>query len=403
MALSQPIPQERVSLAGWTATLKQSRLREMLSITARPNVLSFAIGMPASDTFPTRDYARAARKALAHDPRALQYGVPLATLKRHIVDIMARRGVSCRQEQVFLTTGAQQGMSLLVHLLLDARRQVLIEETTYDGLQMAVKPFSPEILTVPTDLETGIDVDAVESLLAKGARPSFIYTIPDGHNPLGVSMSLEKRERLVELARLYRVPIIEDDAYGFLYYETAPGPPMRSMDGDWVFYVGSFSKILAPAIRVGWLVVPDYLIPMLSATKHGSDLDSCTFTQRVLSAYLDEGRLAGHLSRSRVTYATRRDAMLAAMSKLFPSGVSWTKPLSGMFVWVEMPEGLDAGRLLIEAVEKEQVAFSPGQAFCVNNSRSASRCMRLNFSNCAVEEIEDGIARIGRVLRAALV
>lgn len=403
MALSKPIPEERISLAEWTATLKQSGLREMLSIAARPNILSFAIGMPASDTFPARDYAQAAQKVLARDSRALQYGMPLATLKTHIVDIMAQRGVSCRQEQVFLTTGAQQGMSLLVHLLLDARRQVLIEETTYDGLQMAVKPFSPEILTVPTDLETGIDVNAVESLLANGARPSFIYTIPDGHNPLGVSMSLEKRERLVELARLYRVPIIEDDAYGFLYYETTPGPPMRSMDGDWVLYVGSFSKILAPAVRVGWLVVPDYLVPMLSVTKHGSDLDSCTFTQHALSAYLDEGHLADHLSMSRVTYATRRDAMLTAMSRHFPGGLRWRKPLSGMFIWVEMPSRLDASRLLVEAVEKQQVAFSPGPAFCVNNSRSASHCMRLNFSNRNVEEIEDGIARISRVLRAALV
>jgi 2-aminoadipate transaminase len=325
--------------------------------------------------------------------------VPFQPLKKHIVELMARRGVCCSEAQIFLTSGAQHALSLLAHIFLEPEGQVLMEETVYDGLQMAIKPFQPEILTVPTDLRDGINLKAVEALLAEGARPAFIYVIPEGHNPLGVSMSFQKRAALVELARRYRVPVIEDDAYGFLCYDGAPNLPLRALDEDWVFYVGSFSKILAPALRVGWVIVPESLMPLMSIAKHTSDMDVSTITQRIVSNCLDTGFLPAHIVTLQREYRVRRDAMLCALNKHFPADVCWTKPGSGMFIWVELPVQLNAIEVLKCALESERVAFIPGQAFCATEGQHASNCLRLNFTNCSLAGIEEGIARLSRTIR----
>ena len=402
MAQRKTIATRQFRLAQWARTIERSSLREMLAMTARPDILSFALGLPAPDLFPIRAYAKASAKVLSGDPRALQYEMPLSSMKAHIAGLMAQRGARCGEEQIFLTTGAQQGMSLLARLLIDPGDQVLIEEVVYEGLQLAIKPLSPQVLTVPTDLETGLDVDAVGALLAGGARPSFIYTIPDGHNPLAVTMTLEKRRRLVALAAHYQVPIIEDDAYGLLYYGQSPIPPMRAMDEEWVLYVGSFSKVLAPALRVGWLVVPEFLTHKLAVLKQGSDLDVCSLAQRTVSAYLDTGHLDIHLGVLRAEYELRRDVMLSCMREHFPNEVKWKTPLGGMFVWAELPSFVDTSELLIEAMENERVAFTPGEAFRASDKRYTSHCMRLNFSNLAPRQIEDGIFRLSSVLKAAL-
>lgn len=385
-------------LADWAHETRQSTIQDMLAVTAQPGILSFALGLPAPELFPTETFAKVAMQVLASEPRALQYGPPWQALKTHIVALMAQRGVVCREEQVFLTTGAQQGMSLLARLLLNSRGPVLLEETIYSGLQQAVEPLQPTLLTVPTDSETGMDVDAVASLLEHQAPPAFIYAISDGHNPRGVSMSLEKRHSLVELARHYHVPIIEDDAYGLLWYDKVAIPPMRALEEDWVFYLGSFSKILAPALRVGWIIAPKTLLPKLSALKEASDIDTATFTQRTIAAYLATGHLSGHLMKLRQAYGTRRDVMLHALHSYFPQEARWHKPSSGVFIWVELPPEVDTGEVLKVAVERERVAFLPGHAFGVGGSRHAAHCMRLNFSNCNIERIEDGIARLARIL-----
>jgi 2-aminoadipate transaminase len=396
----------QLRLARTMEAMSQSTLREVLALASRPGVLSLAVGLPADEVFPAAALARTASDLLASAPESLNYGIPYGPLKARIVEMMAERGVRCRPEQVFLTTGSQQSMDLLAHLLLDPGGDVLIEETVYDGIQMAVKRLGARALTVPTDPETGIDVDAVEDLLAGGARPALLYAIPDGHNPLGVSVSLEKRYRLVDLARRYGVPILEDDAYGFLYYGARPAPPLRALEDRWVFYLGSFSKILAPALRAGWAVVPEELIPRLSALKHAADLDTPSFTHRVIARYLESGQLPAHLARLRDEYRLRRDTMLQALAAHFPAGMApgirWTRPGSGMFVWVELPAGVDTAELLRTAVETEQVAFSPGMAFAVGGSRHSSHCLRLNFTYCPPERIEEGVARLARVLRAAL-
>lgn len=393
------IQNEEVTLAGWTQSVKQSALRDLLAVASRPDIISFALGMPALEMFPVDEYAGATERVLRSHGNGLQYGLPLLSLKRHIVDLMARRGVSCREEQVFLTTGAQHAMSLVAHLLLNPGGQVLLEEVIYDGIQMVIKPFEPDVLQVSTDRRTGIDLDAVEALLDGGATPAFIYAIPDGHNPLGINMSLEKRRRLVELARRYRVPVVEDDAYGFLTYEEETLPPMRAFDKEWVFYIGTFSKILAPSLRVGWIVVSEALTPTLSIIKHSSDLDVCSFTQRAISAFLDTGVMPAYLDTLRSAYARRCEVMLQAMERHFPSSVQWQKPEGGMFVWAGLPEGANALELLRLALETEKTAFIPGNAFCLPSNPCATNWMRLNFSHCPVEQLEEGIARLGRAIR----
>ncbi|MCA9970362.1 MAG: PLP-dependent aminotransferase family protein [Anaerolineales bacterium] len=384
-------------LAAWTQTMSRSVLRQMIAVVSRPGILSFAGGLPDPALFPRADYAAALARVLAEDPLALQYRPPLPALKRHVVQLMAQRGVRCGEEQIFFTTGAQQGLSVLAQLLLDVGGEVVLEQLIYSGAQQAVAPRQPRILAVPTDLAEGIDVDAIEAHLRRGARPAFIYVVPDAHNPLGVSISPARRERLLALAQAHGVPIVEDDPYGFLSYDAAPLPPLRALDDEWVFYLGSFSKIMAPALRLGWLVAPEALIPKLTVIKEAMDLESSALTQRAVAAYLDAGHLPAHLARLRAEYGRRRDAMLAALARYFPAEARWTQPRGGMFIWVELPAEVNTAELLPIAVEREQVAFIPGYAFAVPG-HTAPNCMRLNFSNATPDVIETGIARLGRLL-----
>jgi len=388
-------------LAEWTHTMQRSVLRQMLAVVARPGILSFAGGLPAPDLFPTADYAAALQHVLATDRGALQYGPPFLPLKRHIVDLMAQRGVVCDVEQVFLTTGAQQALDVLTRLLLDSGGEVMLEEIVYTGIQQVVAPRRPRVLPIATDLTTGIEVDDVITHLECGARPAFLYVIPDAHNPLGVSVSQAKRQQLVEVAVNYGLPIIEDDPYGFLAYDGRCLPPLRALNDSQVFYVGSFSKILAPALRLGWMIVPEALLPKLTVIKEAGDLESSALTQRAVSAYLDGGHLPAHLERLQTEYRRRRDTMLSALARDFPAGVTWTQPRAGMFVWVELPPHVDTAALLETAVEQEQVAFIPGHAFALPGL-SAQNYLRLNFSNCCLSDIEEGVGRLARVVRAAV-
>jgi 2-aminoadipate transaminase len=393
-------PPAGVTLARWAQASGTSALQTMLSVGTRPGTISFALGLPAPELFPQAEYSRASSAVLDEDPRALQYSPPCAPLQAHIARLMAQRGVQCSPDEVFLTAGAQQGISLLARLLLEHGGELIADTLCYTGFQQAVEPFAPRMLTVPTDMDTGMDVDAVEALLAGGARPAFIYTVADGHNPLAVSMSQEKRLRLVEIARRYAVPIVEDDPYGFLAYDGPPAHPLRALDREWVFYAGSFSKVLAPALRLGWLIVPRELVPLLAIAKEASDINTATLSQRAAARYLDGGHLPAHLSAVRGEYRLRRDTMLAALAKHFPAGTRWRTPSAGVFIWVELPEGIDAGEVLRVAIEQEGVVFVPGHAFAADGSRTASHCMRLNFSHSTPETIEEGIARLGRALRA---
>ena len=342
---------------------------------------------------------------LETDPRALQYGPPFVRLKEHIVELMAQRGVSCTLDQIFLTTGAQQALNIVARLLLDPGGQVVHEQLIYSGVQQAIAPFVPEVLAVPTDMALGMEVDEVEAYLASGSRPAFIYAISEAHNPLGVSMSPARRQCLVELAVRHGVPIIEDDPYGLLRYDGEPLPPLRALDDNWVFYVGSFSKLLAPALRLGWMVVPETLMPQLTVIKESLDLETSALIQRSVAEYLDGGHLDSHLECLRREYGARRNIMLGALERHFPGEARWTKPSAGMFIWVEFPPWIDTIELLWTAVDKVQVAFIPGIAFCAGGSpaddrpvSTAANSMRLNFTNSTPEQIEEGIGRLGELL-----
>jgi len=385
--------------AAWARTIEQSVLQEMLEASARPGILSFALGLPAAELFPAEKYRESMNRVLSTNPRALQYGPPLQSLRKQIVKLMELRGVRCSEEQIFLTAGAQQGTHMLTRLLLDPGGCVVTEEMTYPGFQQVLQPYCPRVLSVSTDPTTGMNVDELERLLATGERPALIYAVTDGHNPLSVSMSLEKRRQLVQLARRYRVPIIEDDPYGFLYYGERPLPPLRAFDDEWVYYVGTFSKILAPSLRAGWIVLPEELVAPLSVIKESIDINMAPLTQHVIADYLATGHLEQHVQMLRQEYRARRDALALALQEHFPADAFWQSPQSGVFIWVELAENVDTGDLLRVAIDTEKVAFIPGFAFNTTAKSCARNTMRLNFSNSSVELIAEGIARLGRCLK----
>lgn len=400
MLSSAPMTTPELRLATWTHTMQRSALREMLAVVSRPGILSFAGGLPAPELFPTTQYAAALAQVLAADRGALQYGPPFLPLKRHICALMDVRGVTCEPDQVFLTTGAQQALSVLARLFLDPYGEVMLERIVYTGIQQAVAPMRPDIIPIDTDLAEGIAVEQVAAALADGVNAAFLYIIPDAHNPLGVSISSERRRTLAELAVAHNLPIIEDDPYGFLTYDGQTVPPVRAYNDSHVFYVGSFSKILAPALRLGWMIVPPELVPKVTVIKEAGDLESSALTQRAVASFLDAGYLPEHLSRLRQAYGQRLATMLAALERHFPDSVSWSAPRGGMFIWVTLPNGLDARDLLPLAVEREQVAFIPGQAFA-QPGVDARRYLRLNFSNCCEADIDEGVRRLARVVGAA--
>lgn len=368
-------------------------LRDLLE---RPGLLSLAADLPAAELFPMEAVAQASANRLTGDPLPADYGIPYQPLKTQIAGLMAMRGVRCRPEQIVLTTGSRSALDLLSGLLLDPGSQVLLEETIAERVRQSVRSQEAEILTVSTDAQTGIDLDEVESLLARGARPAFLYVMPEGHNPLGVSLSLEKRLRLVELARTYGVPILEDDAVGFLSYDDHPEPPLRALDGSWVIYLGSFSMILAPALRAGWMVLPDELAPRLARLPAAAELDVPSFSHRTISSWLEAGFLTGHLETVRAAYRRRRNTLLRCLHEHFPAEARWSPPSSGLHVWVELPQEVDAMELLQAAVATEGVAFMPGDAF------AARHALRLSFGNNPPSRIEEATARLARVLKTRL-
>lgn len=379
-----------------------TELKELLEF---PGVLSLAADLPAAELFPMSAVAQASTSLLAEP--AAELGTPFQPLKAQIVELMAMRGVRCRPEQVVLTTGVEGALDLLGRLLLDPGSQVMLEETLSEKVRGALptsplSPTSPEILTVSTNPEEGIDVDQVEALLAGGARPAFLYVIPEGHNPLGVSLGLEKRLRLLDLARAWEVPILEDDTCGFLAYDGHPEPPLRALDAQRVVYLGSFSLLLSPALRAGWIVLPEDPSARLSLLPAAADLDVPSFSHRTISAFLEAGYLPEHLETIRAAYRRRRDTLLRTLQEHFPRGVRWSRPSSGLYVWVELPEGITSTALLRDAVALENVTFTPGPVFAAGGGGHADRGLRLSFGNNPPHRIEEGVQRLARVLQAKL-
>lgn len=391
-----------------TKGVTSSAIRELLKLTQRPEVISFAGGLPAAELFPIEQFQEACHRVLAdHPAAALQYGATegYAPLREWIAARMARYGIVAGVDNVLITSGSQQALDLIGKLLINGGDRVLVEAPTYLGALQAFNTYGAEYVSVPTDHD-GLRTDLLEEALRSG--PKFMYILPNFQNPSGVTLSRERRVELVGLADKYGIPLIEDDPYGQLRFEGEHLPSLLVLDRDNlrrddgyhlgnVLYLSTFSKTLAPGLRLGWIVAPPDVIAKLVQLKQGSDLHTSSFTQAVTYEVVHDGFLDQHVRTIRQVYRERRDVMLAALEEFFPSTVTWTHPAGGLFLWVTLPEGMNAPRLL-EAALKENVAFVPGGSFFATGEEGV-RHLRLNFSYSQPEQIREGIRRLGVAVR----
>jgi 2-aminoadipate transaminase len=393
-----------------TQRMQSSAIRELLKLTDRPEMISFAGGLPAPEVFPVSAFQEACQRVLAErGPQALQYstteGYP--PLRDMIARHTARYGIVVGPENILLTTGSQQALDLIGKIFINPGDRLLVERPTYVGALQAWNAYQAEYITVALD-EEGLQTDGLEAALRAG--PKFIYVLPNFHNPAGVTLALHRRQRLVELAERYGVPLIEDDPYGQLRYEGEHLPALVVLDAQMrmqgtppysgnVLYLSTFSKTLAPGLRLGWIVAPVDVIRRLVQAKQGVDLHTSTLTQMIAYEVARGGFLDRHVQTIRAVYRERRDTMLAALREHFPVAVRWTTPQGGLFLWVSLPDGVDAAEILPSAIA-EKVAFVPGASFCADGS--GHNTLRLNFSNATPERIVEGIRRLGGVLHRAL-
>jgi 2-aminoadipate transaminase len=375
--------------------LTSSAIREILKVTERPEVISFAGGLPSPDTFPVQRLRAHADTVLTTMPQAaLQYGPTegYAPLREWIAARHSTASTKIDPANVLVTTGSQQALDLLGKTLIDAGSRVLVETPTYLGALQAFSLFEPHYASIPSD-EHGPVLSALTPQFLSGSR--FMYCLPNFQNPTGRRIPLERRVELARIAADAGVLILEDDPYGSLSYKGDTLPTLLSMNQDNVVYMGSFSKVLAPGLRVGYLIAPQALHRKLVQAKQAADLHTPSFTQRIVHEAVKDGFLDDHIPSIRALYAQRCEVMLAAMSRHFPSSVKWNRPEGGMFIWVELREGVDSMKLLDKAIA-QNVAFVPGAPFFANEPRANT--LRLSFVTVPPEKIQHGIAVLGELL-----
>ncbi|HUS37381.1 MAG TPA: PLP-dependent aminotransferase family protein [Verrucomicrobiae bacterium] len=388
-----------------TSTMKKSAIRELLKVGNRPGMISLAGGLPAPELFPIAEVEAATQRVLReHGRKALQYGETegLAALRDWLAEKFSTATVKLKRTNVLITTGAQQGLDLLGRVLLQDGDKVIVENPTYLTTLMAWRPWGVDFLSAPTDAE-GMRVDELRPLLAQ--KPKVIYAQPNFQNPSGITLSAARRKKLVELARETNTPVVEDNPYGELWYDQEPLTSLFELDASSnrdgalqsnIVYLGTFSKVLAPALRVGWTIADEALIDKLALAKQAADLQSSTFNQYIALEMVQRGL---DVAKLRSVYRERRDAMLEALKKHFPTGASWNRPAGGLFVWVTLPQRIDAMALLPKAVENN-VTFVPGEDFHADHT--GKNTIRLNFSNAGIDDIHAGIERLGSVIKQAL-
>jgi len=385
-----------------THGMKSSAMRDLMAITARPDVISLAGGLPDTSTFPAEDLAAImARVAAGASARALQYGPTegMEELKSCIVQVMAAEGMDVGSDELLVTTGGQQVIDLVCKTLIDPGDVIVAEGPTYPGAVPTFSAYEAEVVQIEMDAD-GMRVDLLEETLDRlkreGRTPKFIYTVPTFQNPAGVTMSLDRRRRLVRLAAQRELLVLEDNPYGLLRFEGDPLPPLYALDrGEYVIYLGTFSKILSPGLRLGWTAAPRPVLEKLNLGKQGADLCSSTFGQHFVVEYFAQRNWADLLGRLRALYRRRRDAMLEALAEYFPAEAEWTRPAGGLFIWATLPAYIDTTDLLARAL-RDHVAFVPGRAAFLDGRGGAS--MRLNFSGARESELEEGVRRIGKVV-----
>lgn len=378
--------------------LQSSFIREILKITQQPEIISFAGGLPSPQTFPVETMKAAFDKVLSENGKvALQYGPTdgYLPLRQWIADSLSTNGTRIVPEQVLMTSGSQQALDLLGKVLIDEGSRVLVETPSYLGALQAFSVYRPEFKSVETD-EHGL-VPASLDKVAAGAR--LLYALPNFQNPTGRSLSVERRVELVETCARLGLPLIEDDPYGALSYKGAPAPKMVAMNPDGVIYMGSFSKVLTPGIRLGYVVAPLPLVRRLELAKQAADLHTSQLTQMVVYDVIKDGFLDQHIPKIRTLYGDQCQVMLDAMAQHFPSAVQWTKPEGGMFIWVTLPKHIDAMKLLDEAIA-QKVAFVPGSPFYANEPETNT--LRLSFVTVPPERIRAGIEILGKLIAAKL-
>jgi 2-aminoadipate transaminase len=385
-----------------TKVMKSSAMRDLMALTERDDVISLAGGLPDTSTFPPDSYAALMRTvAVDSCARALQYGPTegFALVKRCISQVMAAEGMEIDPDELLVTTGGQQVIDLTCKTLLDPGDVVIAEAPTYPGAIPTFCAYQADVVQVTMDRD-GMRIDELKDTLVKlersGRRPKFIYTVPNFHNPAGVTMSLERRHELIAVAAERELLLLEDNPYGLLRYEGEPLPTLYSIDDEFVIYAGTFSKILSPGVRLGWAAAPAPILQKMQIGKQASDLCSSSISQYFVSAYFDAGPWEGYLRSLVEIYRRRRDVMLDAMAEAFPREAEWTHPRGGLFIWATMPPYLDTTDLLARALE-EHVAFVPGRAAYVDGRGGSS--MRLNFSGVGEDQIREGIRLIGEVVR----
>ena len=386
-----------------TQSMKSSAMRDLMAVTAQPEIISLAGGLPDTSTFPAEDFAALmARVAVDASARALQYGPTegLDDVKECIVQVMAAEGMEVEADDVLITTGGQQVIDLVCKTLLDPGDVVVAEAPTYPGAVPVFVSYQADVVQIEMD-DHGMRIDLLgeelERLDREGRVPKFIYTVPSFQNPAGVTLSLERRRELVRLARERELLVLEDNPYGLLRYEGTPLPTLYSLDrGEYVIYLGTFSKILSPGLRLGWTTAPRPVLEKLNLGKGGVDLCSATLSQQFVATYFAERDWRAYLGTLVDLYRRRRDVMLEALAQHLPPEATWTEPNGGLFIWARLPDYIDTTDLLARAL-RENVAFVPGRAAYLDG-RGGSE-MRLNFSGVSDDDIREGVRRIGKVVR----
>ena len=387
--------------------MKTSATRDLMATLSRPGIISLAGGFPDTKTFGEEAFRGISNNIAADSAQALQYSPTggLEAVKDVIVDVMAAEGTPARQEDVFTTTGAQQGLDLVGKVFLNEGDAILAEGPTYAGALNAFAAYKPRILHVPMDRAGIIPVAAREGLKKarkQGLHVKFIYTVPNFQNPTGVTLIAERRRELLTIAREFDLVVVEDNPYGMLRFEGEPLPTLAALeqedggDVDRVVYLGTFSKIFAPGVRLGWVHAQPGILHKINVGKQGADLCSSTLSQMMISSYFQNADWRGYVKRLTGLYRRRRDAMLDALSEFMPDEVTWTHPAGGLFVWATLPSYLDATAMLPQAV-KRNVAYVPGEGFYANGA--GKNCMRLNFSFVEPEKIRRGIELLAEVVR----
>ena len=390
-------------LAQRAEKMNPSVIREILKVTEKPGIISFAGGLPSPQTFPIDAMREASERVLRDDGKAaLQYAASegYAPLREWVAQDLLKQGMNVSPDQVLITTGSQQGLDLVAKILIDAGSRILVETPTYLGALQAFTPMEPVAVGVDSD-DHGVDANDLRAKVGTGAdKARFVYLLPNFQNPTGRTMTEERRAAVAQVAVESGLPIIEDNPYGDLWFDAPPAPSLSSRHPEGSVYLGSFSKILAPGLRLGYLVAPPALYPKLLQAKQAADLHTPSFNQRVVAEVLKDGFIERHVPTIRALYKQQCEAMLAALDREMAGlGLTWNRPVGGMFLWVQLPKGLKAIPLLDKAVEKG-VAFVPGSAFYAGDANEST--LRLSFVTATVDQINTGMSALAAAIRESL-